>query len=164
MDELARDTLDAQTQEEVFSKLTNGGAMQGLFMQDGQIYLNASYLAAGVIRSADGTVEIDLAQNTVTIHTGDGKLVLAAGGLYGYGRDGVQTLILKPGTGTGSATVLNSFQSAAGLTVAAGKAGALLTLGQPGASTVVRGSSVSLLDKTVEWKANGDGTYSLIGR
>ena len=164
VDELARDTLDAQTQEEVFSKLTNGGAMQGLFMQDGQIYLNASYLAAGVIRSADGTVEIDLAQNTVTIHTGDGKLVLAAGGLYGYGRDGVQTLILKPGTGTGSATVLNSFQSAAGLTVAAGKAGAVLTLGQPGASTVVRGSSVSLLDKTVEWKANGDGTYSLIGR
>ena len=162
--ELAKDTLEEQTQEEVFDKLTKKGALQGLFMQDGQMYLNASYLAAGVIQSADGTVEIDLAKNTVTIHTEDGKLVLAAGGLYGYGRDGVQTLILKPGTGSGSATLLNSFQSAAGLTVAAGKAGSVLTLGQPGASTVLRGSSVTLLDKTVEWKSNGDGTYSLIGR
>ncbi len=151
------------TQGEIFDKLTNGGKAQGVYLLDGQIYINASYLAAGVIRSADGTVEIDLGANTVTIHTEDGKLVLAAGGLYGYGADGVQTLVLKPGSGTGMPTLLNSFQSAAGLTVAAGKSGAVLTLGQPGAGTVIRGSSLMLLGKTVQWTANGDGTYALVG-
>lgn len=160
----AMNAVEKLTQAEIFDKLTDGGKLEGLFMQDGQLYINASYLATGVIRSADGTVEIDLGKNTVTIHTEDGRIVLAAGGLYGYGRDGVQSLILKPGTGAGSATLLNSFQSEAGLTVASGKAGSVLTLGQPGAETVIRGSGLSILDKTVQWKSNGDGTYSLVGR
>lgn len=160
----ALSAMDKLTQEEVFNKLTDNGTIEGLFMQNGQLYINASYLAAGVIRSADGTVEIDLASNTVTIHTDNGKIVLAAGGLYGYGADGVRSLILKPGSGSGSPTVLNSFQSEAGLTVAAGKTGSTLTLGQAAAKTEIRGSSVRLLEKDVEWRSNGDGTYSLIGK
>lgn len=40
------------TQKELFDKLTGGGEAKGLFLQDGQLYINASYLAAGVIDAA----------------------------------------------------------------------------------------------------------------
>ncbi len=43
-------TLDQQT---VFNKLTNNGQAQGLFLIDGNLYIHASYIAAGVIRSTD---------------------------------------------------------------------------------------------------------------
>ena len=42
----------AMTQERVFNALTNNGALQGLYMQNGQLYINASYLKSGKI-SAD---------------------------------------------------------------------------------------------------------------
>lgn len=35
------------TQEEVFNKLTDNGKIQGIFMRDGQLYINASYIGAG---------------------------------------------------------------------------------------------------------------------
>ena len=38
---------DNWTQEEIFNKLTNNGKMQGIFMRDGQLYINASYIGAG---------------------------------------------------------------------------------------------------------------------
>lgn len=59
-----------QTQEFIFNKLTNNGALQGLYMLDGQLYVNASYLKsgvldaslikAGVLSSADGKIVINL--------------------------------------------------------------------------------------------------------
>lgn len=52
------------TQTEVFNKLTNNGALQGLFMQDGKLYINATYLAAGIISSLNG-------QNYFNLETGD---------------------------------------------------------------------------------------------
>lgn len=53
-------TFDKLTQTEIFNKLTNDGKLPGLFMEDGQLYINANYLAAGVIRSKNGAIEIDL--------------------------------------------------------------------------------------------------------
>lgn len=35
------------TQTEIFSILTNGGEIEGLYMKDGQLYVNASYLLGG---------------------------------------------------------------------------------------------------------------------
>lgn len=65
------DTLN--TQAGVFNKLTNNGQLQGLFMQDNQLYLNATYLTAGIInanliqtgkiQSIDGKVYFDLDNN-----------------------------------------------------------------------------------------------------
>lgn len=44
------------TQQGVFNKLTNNGTLQGIFMQNGQLYINASYLATGVLQDqVDGT-------------------------------------------------------------------------------------------------------------
>lgn len=43
-------TLDQQM---VFNKLTNNGQAQGIFLKDGNLYIHASFIAAGVIRSTD---------------------------------------------------------------------------------------------------------------
>lgn len=41
--------MDNLNQEEVFNILTNNGQTQGIFMMDGRLYLNASYIASGTL-------------------------------------------------------------------------------------------------------------------
>lgn len=62
--------VNNQTQDFIFNLLTNNGALQGLYMLDGQLYVNASYLKGGVIdaslvktgvlSSENGKMQIDL--------------------------------------------------------------------------------------------------------
>ena len=71
-DDSAVSALDSSLdQAEVFKRLTNNGVIQGLYMgNDGQVYLNASYIktgsllanliTAGKMQSADGKVYFDL--------------------------------------------------------------------------------------------------------
>lgn len=47
----AQDAFAGMTQEQIFKKLTNDGQIPGLFMKDGQIYVNVNYLASGYINS-----------------------------------------------------------------------------------------------------------------
>lgn len=49
-------------QTEIFNRLTNNGQSQGIFRgEDGEIYINASFLVTGIIKSPDGTsLVIDL--------------------------------------------------------------------------------------------------------
>lgn len=56
----ARIAVDAQTQAFIFNKLTNNGTVQGLYLIDGQLYVNASYIGTGVLGSSDGKIKIDL--------------------------------------------------------------------------------------------------------
>lgn len=51
------------TQEGVFNKLTNNGALQGLYMQNGQLYINGTYMKMGKITSTNGQVYFDLDNN-----------------------------------------------------------------------------------------------------
>lgn len=46
--------VSALTQDSVFDILTNGGVTQGLYLYNGRVYLNAAYMATGVLRSAAG--------------------------------------------------------------------------------------------------------------
>lgn len=55
--------VDNLTQEEVFNILTNNGAMQGIFMKDGNLYINASYIQSGTLtlggnNNASGTLSL----------------------------------------------------------------------------------------------------------
>jgi len=55
------------TQEAIFNLLTNNGALQGLYMQNGQLYVNASYILAGYISAnliKGGTLVMGGANNT----------------------------------------------------------------------------------------------------
>lgn len=50
----AQNAVKAQTQLDIFNKLTDGGKLRGLYMQDGKLYINADYLATGTLTSRDG--------------------------------------------------------------------------------------------------------------
>lgn len=45
--------VDNLTQQGIFNILTNNGVVQGIYMQDGQLYINAEYIKTGII--SDGT-------------------------------------------------------------------------------------------------------------
>lgn len=60
-----QDAIDGQTQEDIFNKLTNNGQLQGLYMQDGKLYINATYLATGIIKSTNGASKWDLNSGVV---------------------------------------------------------------------------------------------------
>ena len=48
---------NAFTQEKVFNTLTNNGTLQGIFMKDGQLYINMSYLNTGILQLYRNNVE-----------------------------------------------------------------------------------------------------------
>ena len=48
-DKAAQQAVDDQTQLDVFNKLTNNGASQGIYLLDGQLYINGEYIAADTI-------------------------------------------------------------------------------------------------------------------
>lgn len=78
------DAVDKKlTQKDIFNRLTNNGASQGMFIEDGNVYFNATYIKSGEINSdliktgkissKDGSVYFDL-DNSV-VHTTDGQFV-----------------------------------------------------------------------------------------
>lgn len=46
---------DDLNQLKIFNRLTNNGTEQGIYMQDGKLYMNASYIAAGIIADVTNT-------------------------------------------------------------------------------------------------------------
>lgn len=169
------------TSEEIFNRLTNNGQLQGLYRgDDGELYINASFLATGVISSADGTIKLDIGNNKVTIDgTRNGyktQVVLSSSGIEGYGEStsGVMEKVLSILIGVGglpSGVYNEAWQESAGLLL--GCMSGVLSLGESSAPTEITGSyvdinnemeDVRILGKTVYWKSNGDGTYSLAAR
>lgn len=77
IDAADRDSFEKVTQEELFNKLTNNGTAQGLFFVNGQIFINAAYLASGTIQadliksgvlaSKDGSFNLNLDTGEFTI-------------------------------------------------------------------------------------------------
>ena len=60
----ASDAVSAiSTQSAIFNLLTNNGRLPGLFMSGGQLYINATYLHAGIISSLNGHSFWDLENN-----------------------------------------------------------------------------------------------------
>lgn len=50
--ESAQSDVDAlSTQDAIFNLLTDNGTIQGLYMQDGQLYVNASYILGGILQA-----------------------------------------------------------------------------------------------------------------
>lgn len=67
-DTAAKNAVNAQTQTDIFNKLTNNGQSEGIYYKNGQLYINASYLAAGILKTLNGTTfYLDLANNVLKI-------------------------------------------------------------------------------------------------
>ena len=83
----AVDDLDSDLdQQGVFNRLTNNGELQGLYMRDGQLYINASYVVAGIIADRlgrnkwnldDGTFQMD--DGTIDLRSSDGNAGFSVG-------------------------------------------------------------------------------------
>lgn len=48
-DDAASSAVDAQTQRDIFNKLTNNGQTQGIYLSGGLLYINANYIETGII-------------------------------------------------------------------------------------------------------------------
>lgn len=48
-DTAASNAVNAQTQEDIFNRLTNNGTAKGIYMQDGQLYISFSYAKGGTL-------------------------------------------------------------------------------------------------------------------
>ena len=88
-DNSAVDALDkALTQLEIFNRLTNNGAAQGLFLKDGKLYLNFSYAQGGTLKlggvnNGNGQAEVyDSSGNKIGSWNKDG-FNLRKGSIYG---------------------------------------------------------------------------------
>lgn len=57
-------------QEAVFNKLTNNGSLQGLYMQNGDLYINATYIAAGILKDVGGNTQFNLTNGKLDIGKG----------------------------------------------------------------------------------------------
>lgn len=53
IEDIAEDAVEGQTQQEIFDKLTGGGATQGIYLSGGKVYINASYIQSGTIDADD---------------------------------------------------------------------------------------------------------------
>ena len=83
------DRFSSQTQESVYNVLTNNGKAEGIYVIDGNLFINASYIVAGIIKSADGkTFYLDLENNelkgeftelTSKAFTANGKITANSG-------------------------------------------------------------------------------------
>lgn len=81
-DEAAQGAVNSLGQQEIFDRLTGGGVAKGIFILDGQLYINASYIGtgvlsadlikAGILQSVDGeSFVLDLTNGTVRMKAVD---------------------------------------------------------------------------------------------
>lgn len=85
-DSAASGAFNSLTQQQIFNKLTGGGSNQGIYLENGRVYINASYIGAGEISaniitsgkltSKNGKVYFDLNNNEIACN----KLVSADAG------------------------------------------------------------------------------------
>lgn len=104
-DDAASSAVDAQTQRDIFNKLTNNGQTQGIYLSGGLLYINANYIETGIISDRYGrsTWNLDtgsLTTNYMTANNIDANgtfecgsasnlICLASGEIKGY-EDGTQ--------------------------------------------------------------------------
>lgn len=97
------DKLDnSLNQEEIFKRLTKNGEVQGVFMEDGEIYFNGSYIKSGKI-SAD-VIDVDnLRPIQIVGTTGTDVITVGYSENRGYGleykKDGELSFGIYPQTG-----------------------------------------------------------------
>jgi hypothetical protein len=143
------------THEDVFNLLTDNGALQGIYRgDDGEIYINASYIVAGILKSLSGDAYFDLVNGTIVSKEAERSIRISEGELGIRDANDKQTFFMAEVGGT-MAMFTSPFDSSPICSMYGGD-----TAFEVGLKTV------DGTWKTLEalWKPNGDGTYTLIGR
>lgn len=77
---------EQQTQKKIFDRLTNGGQTQGLYMENGKLYLNATYLGVGIIADAKGRSSWNLKTGELSTNYMKANNITATGSFLGGSR------------------------------------------------------------------------------
>lgn len=168
----AAKAVDGQTQQDIFNKLTQNGKLQGLYMKDGQLYVNASYLMSGVIDAAVVKVVNLIAEkltstmdkSTLSIDGSEIRLTMEGCGdtvsLRNWS-DGTPYLYMRQYDDDGKEVGRSQF-GACRMQIGGTWASPILGFytSPEGEATL----SLSGTEKTISWKNNGDGTFTLIGK
>ena len=165
----AKHSIDAQTQQDIFNKLTKNGEIQGIYVQDDKWYINAELakivnLIAEVVVSKKGNTTMEISGANLTLKSGGGEAYLAVeeGGTpsfyvmkresnnraFGASLDPQLLWIIND-------PEVDGYQIDAMLGITTQKID-----GQE--RGFLRVDMIN--DKMLSWKDNGDGTFSLIGR
>jgi hypothetical protein len=103
--EEAGNSLEGLDQETIFNILTNNGQAQGLYRDDdGNIFINASYMVLGILASLNGATKLNLNTGSLTTEDTDAgwKLDLSTGKIVMYG-DGEKKILRLDNLGFGGA-------------------------------------------------------------
>ena len=163
---VAKKAVDNQTHEDIFRKLTNDGAIQGIYVQDGKWYINAELakivnLIAENVKSVKGdqTVEIDggklefyIAGALYAVLNSDPIFGGASLGMYSY-KDGETAVTTEM---HGSGFYAESNEEVFGITN-------VVQIGIDPETGVPYADLPRLNDMKVYWEPNGDGTFTLKG-
>ncbi len=155
------------TQQEVFNKLTNNGELQGLYMQDGQLYINASYLRAGTLDASLIKV-INLIAEKLSSVSGSSEIRITGAELRML-YEGLETLLINNEFGADPIMYLNAYEDGV-LTDAAELTARKLGLGGSGIARklelgvnsdgkpyLILGDSTSDYPKYLDWINVGSG-------
>lgn len=89
-DDSAVDNLDEELdQTEIFNRLTNNGAAQGIYLQAGQLYLNGQYMEFNGAKIGGWTIS----ENQLRCYTNDFKIKIQAPTVYGTNGNGAADVI-----------------------------------------------------------------------
>ena len=157
----SKSAVDAQTQQDIFNKLTDNGNIQGIYMQDNKWYINAELakivnLIADHVRSVSGSSILDI-DGAELQFLSNGKRTVQLTNMF----EGLPILYMtdyESGVETDNCELSPHHLSLGG------------TSFSPIFSIQVSGGKVHMwlngdsAPKELSWKSNGDGTYSLIGR
>ena len=125
-DSASQNAVNAQTQDDIFNKLTNNGTVKGIVLQNGKLYINADYitsgilnatlLRAGIIKSAknDGNYwNLDTGEFAITGYATDNELSSSVSGAKSYANQQAQGALdtAKSYSDTGDSNTLSSAKS-----------------------------------------------------
>jgi hypothetical protein len=71
-------------QQKVFNRLTNNGATQGIILENGNLYINASIIKTGTLADAHNNVVFDLINGILTMKSGSIELGSLSEGHYDF--------------------------------------------------------------------------------
>lgn len=178
-DSAAASAVNAQTQESIFNKLTNNKKNQGIYIQDGNLYLNGSMMAIGKITSKEGSYwdlangdfeNISLISETLTSNTtaqsiySQNVLVVDMKGSAPFGvYTGERTRILNKSSGESSYTSIANKSKIGGVYVDGSEVGLLANrVGRSSTNYITTGSTTDgFMGST--YHNSRDGDYFEIG-
>lgn len=163
-DTVARNIVDAQTQEDIFNKLTNNGAVQGFYIKDGKLYINAEFvqimnLVAESLKSVSGSTVLTLDGAKLKMLLGESMAIELCNEPFEES-DALPILYMRDieGGEVTNRTELTPHHFRLGGNGTSGLLTFSIIDGKPQLALGADG-----IPKALSWKDNGDGTFTLIG-